>query len=160
MKKAHKKIQHIAHVATYVSVLWTLFSAFGAFDWRDGHRSIGDPNAAPSLVVWGIHFFFIGLALLAWQHERPRQILWLGAGKLPSMAGDAWRNKLKPGTAEKAAAALWLLALSCFCAAFWPGKPAFGISALLLSAGVVLNIGITKLTDVVLRRKIASVPKL
>lgn len=148
----HKKIQHVAHSAASVSVLWTLFSAFAVFDWRDCRRSIGDPNAAPSLTIWGTHFLLIRLALFAWQRERPRPALWLGTGDDPPapIQGNKWKHK----AAEKAAISLWLLSLACFAAAFWPGKPALGATALLLSVGLELNIALTKLADAVLRRKI------
>lgn len=152
----HKKIQRGAHAATYVSAWWTLFSLFGLFDWRDARRSIGDPNAAIPLAIWGIHLFLIGLAILAWHRERPRKALWIGEGDAPPAAIGVWRNKLRQATALKASLALWMLALACFASALWPGRPTLGATALVLSAALILNIFITKLTDAVLNAKVRA----
>lgn len=76
MKK--KSIQRGAHAATFLAVWWMLFSAFGVFDWLDMHRHLGDPNAIPDLVIWGIHLLVIGLAIYAWKIERARETLWIG----------------------------------------------------------------------------------
>lgn len=76
MKK--KKIKSGAHAATSLAVWWTLFSLFAIFDWFDARRYIGGPDYWVNLTIWGIHLFFIGLALYAWHREKPREVLWVG----------------------------------------------------------------------------------
>ncbi len=113
MKK--KDLKRGAHAVTYLAAWWTLFSTFGMFDWFDAHRHVGDPNAIPDFVIWGIHLLLIAVAVYAWRNERAKATIWIGEDdeildvKPEDINIEGETAKLKQLIVSEAIGTVWLI---------------------------------------------------